>query len=101
MLRRSAGTSVAHPIVTMTSNELLGTIHNYVVTSFMFSDGTGLSDDDSLLEAGVIDSTGVLELVSFLEREFSIRISDEDLVPTNLDTIRNIARFVTRKAAAS
>jgi len=48
----------------------------------------------------VIDSTGVLELVGFLEENFGIRIQDEELVPENLDTIDNIVQFVTRKRAA-
>ena len=48
----------------------------------------------------MIDSTGVLELVGFLEENFGIRIQDEELVPENLDTIDNIVQFVTRKRAA-
>ena len=48
----------------------------------------------------MIDSTGVLELVGFLEENFEIRIQDDELVPENLDTIDNIVQFVTRKRAA-
>ena len=55
----------------------------------------------SLIEAGIIDSTGVLELVGFLEETFGIRIGDNDLVPENLDTIDNIVSYVERNRAAT
>jgi acyl carrier protein len=64
---------------------------------FLGDDPSALSGMTSLIEAGVIDSTGVLELVGFLEEEFGIRIADEELVPENLDSIDNIVRFVERK----
>jgi acyl carrier protein len=60
-----------------------------------------LADDDSLIERGIIDSTGVLEVVSFLEAEFGIQVLDEEMLPENLDSIARIATFVQRKAAGS
>lgn len=72
----------------------------FIVENFLFGDaqdGAALSPDDSFLEKGIIDSTGVLELVAFLEEEFSIKFEDEDLVPTNLDSLNRIAEFVERK----
>jgi acyl carrier protein len=66
---------------------------------FLGDDPSALDGSTSLIEAGVIDSTGVLELVGFLEETFEIRIDDEDLVPENLDSIDNIVRFVERKRA--
>lgn len=60
-------------------------------------DATALSGIDSLLEAGVIDSTGVLELVGFLEDHYSISISDEELLPENLDSVDTIVQFLQRK----
>jgi len=60
-------------------------------------DATELSGIDSLLEAGVIDSTGVLELVGFLEDHYSISISDEELLPENLDSVDAIVQFLQRK----
>ncbi|MBA3332135.1 MAG: acyl carrier protein [Actinobacteria bacterium] len=60
-------------------------------------DATELSGIDSLLEAGVIDSTGVLELVGFLEDHYSISISDEELLPENLDSVDTIVQFLQRK----
>jgi acyl carrier protein len=66
---------------------------------FLGDDPSQLNGSTSLIEAGVIDSTGVLELVGFLEEEFEIRIADEDLVPENLDSVDNIIRFVEGKRA--
>jgi acyl carrier protein len=60
-----------------------------------------LPADASLLEAGIIDSTGVVELVDFIESAYGIRVEDEELVPENLDSIRNIVAFVERKRAAA
>ncbi|MCK4606114.1 MAG: acyl carrier protein [candidate division Zixibacteria bacterium] len=58
-----------------------------------------LTDSGSLLDLGIIDSTGVLELVGFLEEKFEISVEDDDLVPDNLDSIDNLVRFVDAKAA--
>ncbi len=58
-----------------------------------------LQDDASLLDQGIIDSTGVLEVVGFLEREFGIQVLDEEMLPENLDSISRIAAFVARKGA--
>lgn len=60
-----------------------------------------LSGDASFLESGVIDSTGVLELVAFLEEHFQVKVDDEDLIPANLDSVNAITRFVERKCAPS
>ena len=67
---------------------------------FLGEDPAALAGSASLIEAGVIDSTGVLELVGFLEDAFDIRIQDDELVPENLDTIDNILRFVASKQQA-
>jgi acyl carrier protein len=56
-----------------------------------------LSDDESLLDRGIIDSTGVLEIVGFLETEFKISVLDQEMLPENLDSIGNIATYVERK----
>ena len=75
-------------------------VRDFVVTNFLFGqNGHTLKDDDSLLEHGVIDSTGVLELVSFLEAAYRLEIQDEELVPENLDSIKNLTEFIRRKRA--
>jgi len=73
-------------------------LREFVVNNFLFGqDGAELTDDASLLELGIIDSTGVLELVSFLEGGYRLKVDDEELIPENLDSIGNLARFVRRK----
>ena len=59
-----------------------------------------LAGSESLLEAGIIDSTGVLELVTFLEESYCIEVSDEEMVPDNLDSLDNLVRYVSKKRAA-
>jgi len=72
-------------------------IRAFVIQNFMFGQGGRLTDTESFLEAGIIDSTGVLELVGFLETTFGIVVEDRDLVPANLDSVERVARFVERK----
>ena len=69
----------------------------FVVENFMFGDGGDLQATDSLIERGLIDSTGILELVSFLEKKYAIRIQDHELVPDNLDSLAALSAFVKRK----
>lgn len=73
------------------------TVKTYVIENFMFGAADGLSDETSFLDEGIVDSTGVLELVEFLEKTFGITVEDDELVPENLDSIDNIAGFVQRK----
>ncbi len=76
------------------------TIRHFVVENFLFGQGGDrLGDRDSFLEKGIIDSTGVLELVTFLEKQFQIKILDEELVPDNLDSLEKLAQFVAAKQA--
>ncbi len=75
-------------------------VSQFIAEQFVFDEELSISNDDSLLESGTIDSTGILELVLFLEENFSISVEDEELVPENLDSINKIADFVTRKNAA-
>jgi acyl carrier protein len=75
-------------------------IRNFIFENFILDVEDNLKDDDSLLEKGVIDSTGVLELVAFIEEKYGFTVEDEELVPENLDSIRNIAEFILRKTMA-
>ena len=73
-------------------------IREFVISNFLFGqDGGRLSDTESFLENGIIDSTGVLELVAFLEQQFGISVGDRELVPENLDSVVNAATFVAKK----
>ena len=75
-------------------------VRDYVAANF-YVDGGDLLDEESLLERGVIDSTGVMEIIQFIEREFGVQVSDEEIVPENLESIARIDAFVGRKIAAS
>ena len=81
----------------MTEYEL--DLRQFIVENFLFGKvDVPLANSDSLLEQGIIDSTGVLELVSFLEQKYVFTIQDEELVPENLDSIDRLVQFVRRKA---
>lgn len=81
----------------MVHSSVQSEVRAFVIQNFMFGEGNQLGDGDSFLEAGIIDSTGVLELVGFLETKYGISVEDEDLVPANLDSVDRVARFVERK----
>ena len=73
-------------------------VRRFIGENFLFrDDGDAITHDASLLDAGIIDSTGVLELVCFLETEFGIEVSDDEMLPENLDSIRAITSYVGRK----
>jgi len=72
-------------------------IREFIVENFLFGESNGLSDDTSFLDQGIIDSTGILELVDFLEATFGIKVEDEELIPENLDSIVNVEKFLSKK----
>lgn len=73
-------------------------IRNYVLENYLFTDDqSSLSNDDSFIEKGIIDSTGILEVIQFLEEEFGIRVEDDEMVPENLDSVDNIIGFLSKK----
>ena len=78
------------------------TVRDFIVANFLFGDTTrAVRDDDSLLEHGIIDSTGILELVGFVEKTWSITVKDADIVPANFDSIGRIAAYVANNAGQS
>jgi acyl carrier protein len=72
-------------------------IRAFVVDNFLFGDGSYLKDDTSFLEERIVDSTGILQIISFLEEEFAITINDDEILPENLDSLNNINAFLNRK----
>jgi len=78
-------------------SDLKQQIRAFIVENFLFGDANGLKDDSSFLDEGIMDSTGVLELVTFLEEEFSVTVEDEDLIPENLDSINNVTAYLEKK----
>jgi acyl carrier protein len=77
--------------------ETTQTIRRFIVDNFLFGDDNGIDENSSFLENGVIDSTGVLELVEFLENTFQIHVEDEELIPENLDSIAAVVSYLERK----
>jgi acyl carrier protein len=75
-------------------------VRQFVVDNFYLSDASRLSDDTLLVTSGIVDSTGVLEIIAFVEAEFGIRVRDDETVPENLESIERIAAFVGRRRAA-
>jgi len=74
-------------------------LRQFIVETFLFGDGDGVKDDTSFLENGVIDSTGILDLIMFMEETFHIKIADEEVVPENFDSIQCLVSFLDRKVA--
>lgn len=72
-------------------------VKQFIVDNFYVSDATVLTPDTSLIEGGYVDSTGMLEVVGFLEEQFSIQVGEEELVPANFETIGRIAAYLDRK----
>lgn len=74
-------------------------VRDFIVQNFLFGDAGKLDDAASLLDKGIIDSTGILEVVQFLEETFTISVGDDELLPENLDSIKNITAYLDRKLA--
>ncbi len=72
-------------------------VRQFITTNFYVADPAALKDDQSLLETGVVDSTGVLEIVQFLESEFGVKVEDTEILPENVDSIARLSAFIARK----
>ena len=73
-------------------------LRNYIFENFLFTeDESALGNDDSFMEKGIIDSTGILEVIEFIGEEFGIIVEDDELVPENLDSVNNLTAFIQRK----
>jgi len=84
------------------ANTIRAAVRGYILENLMFSSNEAdLPDDASLLDRGIIDSTGVLELVLFVEERFGVKVKDSDMLPRNFDTVNALARFVGSLASAS
>jgi acyl carrier protein len=81
-------------------NEVKGKIMDFIVANYLFGDATRKpQENESLITTGIVDSTGVLELIEFLESSFGIQVKDTETIPQNLDSIENLTRFVMGKKA--
>jgi acyl carrier protein len=84
----------------MNTTDLTLEIYKFIVDNFMFGQADGLGYDESLLQRGVIDSTGVLELLAYLEENFKITVNDDEVIPANFETVSGLAIFVQSKLEA-
>ena len=81
----------------MTDAAVSARLREFVQKTFYLSDPTSFDDTTSFLDRGIIDSTGVLELVTFVENEYGLAVADDDMVPANFDSIDALVAFVARK----
>lgn len=80
--------------------ETVQALRSYILNNFLFTDDeSALNNEDSFLEKGIIDSTGILEVIEFISEEFGITVEDDELLPENLDSVSNLAAFIQRKKA--
>jgi acyl carrier protein len=79
------------------SHDIAGQVRMFIRQNFYLDDALDLGDDVSLVAGGLVDSTGMLEVIGFLEEKFGIKIGDDEVIPANLDTLGRISAFVTRK----
>ena len=82
-------------------NDTRSQVKNFIINNFMFGNGNGLKDSTSFLNEGIMDSTGALELVSFLEEKYGITVEDEELIPENLDSVDNLVGYLKKKGIQS
>ncbi|TAK64013.1 acyl carrier protein [Methylobacter sp.] len=77
-------------------------IRQYILESLLFTeDESALQDSDSFLDGGIIDSTGVMEIILFIEETFGIKVNDDEMLPVNLDSVDNLATFIMRKQSVA
>jgi acyl carrier protein len=77
------------------------TLRTFILENYLFTDDqSALDSKDSFLEKGIIDSTGILEVIFFIEEQFGFKVADEEMVPENLDSVNNLVAFIGRKKAA-
>jgi acyl carrier protein len=87
--------------MTGVSVEVIEQVRGFVTGNFYVPSQTRLSDDTSLIESGIVDSTGMLEVILFIEAAFGIHVDDVEMIPENLETIAGIASFVEHKLATT
>lgn len=78
--------------------ETVSKLRNFILENYLFTDDqSALNDDDSFLDKGIIDSTGILELIFFLEEAFNVKVQDDEMIPENLDSVANVIKYVESK----
>src|SRR5262245_18934450 len=88
---------MTQPVETSELRVIRGQIRDYITQNFLFAGGPRLADDTSLLEQDIVDDTGMLELVLFVEETYGISVAEDELGPENYDTVDNLAVYMVRK----
>ena len=84
------------------TNKVKTELREFIISNFLFGQDTiQLGEDDSFLDKGIIDSTGILELIGYLEETYQISVEDDELIPENLDSINNVGAFIALKLRGS
>jgi acyl carrier protein len=84
------------------SDSLPDRIRDFILETYLFTrDASALGMDDSLLDRGIVDSTGMMEIVFFIEEQLQVKVRDEEMIPDNLDSVNKIAQFVASKRRAA
>ncbi|HST04772.1 MAG TPA: acyl carrier protein [Chloroflexia bacterium] len=84
----------------MTRSDVEFQVHEFLMSNFIFDPAVSLGPDDSLLESDIVDSTGVLEVIMWLETTYNIKVEDSEVLPENLDSVRYMTNFILRKLDA-
>lgn len=77
--------------------DLVNPVRDFIIDNFLFGDSENFAEDTSFLDSGIIDSTGILELVAFLEETYRIAVEDDELVPENFNSLAEISGFLGQK----
>jgi acyl carrier protein len=77
--------------------DLITSVRAFIVENFLYGEDGNFGEGTSFLENGIVDSTGILELIAFLEQKFGIRVEDDEVIPENLDSLSNLANYLNRK----
>ena len=76
-------------------------VRAFIVKNFLLDEAGSLQNDTSFLDSGIVDSTGMLELIMFLENRYRIKIEPEEILPENLDSIQRVVQFLSKKGATA
>jgi len=85
------------PTQTLPEAQIKKSIKHFIKENFLLGNDSTLNDDDSFMAKGIIDSTGILEVVSFVEKTFGFRVEDDELLPDNLDSLNSLTSFIVKK----
>ena len=85
----------------LTSRSVAQEVREFIVSNFLYGQDRSFKDDDSFMGEGLVDSTGVLQLVAFLEETYGITVEDEELIPENLDSISYVSAYLARKMSTT